>query len=177
MVTEREISNTAKLSAFQSAFLPILPYWPGSWLMTERMLSQVQTGELGLLRYIVHGITPCEKMCNLEIRKALNVEPPLSRIERSYLRWFGHVSRMFQERLARQIPLATLKGKQPRDYPSPGGLTTSPTLLCPIWACSLQKYLRYLLTTRYFESSYDCCPRDPLTGAHPVSKGEVFSNI
>jgi len=46
--------------------------------MTERMLSQVQTGEVGLLLYIVHGINPCEKMCNLEIRKALYVEPPLS---------------------------------------------------------------------------------------------------
>jgi len=33
-----------------------------------------------------------------EIRKSLNIEPLLLRIERSQLRWFGHVSRMPREK-------------------------------------------------------------------------------
>ena len=45
-----------------------------------------------------------------EIRKSLNIEPLLLRIERSQLRWFGHVSRMPQERLPKQALLA--KGKR-----------------------------------------------------------------
>ena len=51
-----------------------------------------------------------------EIRKAQNVKP-LLRIERSQLRWFGNVSRISQERLARQVLLATHRGKQPRGLP------------------------------------------------------------
>jgi len=49
-------------------------------------------------------VTLRDKVRNCEIRKAL-------RIERSQLRWFGHVSRMLQERLARQVLLATFEEK------------------------------------------------------------------
>jgi len=44
-----------------------------------------------------------------EISKALNVEP-LRRIDRYQLRWFGHVTRMCQERLPRWALLATPNG-------------------------------------------------------------------
>jgi len=70
--TKRAISNTAKLSVFKSAFFPILTYGPGSWIMTERILFQVQGQRWKF----------CEKVRNCEIREALNVEP-LSRIDRS----------------------------------------------------------------------------------------------
>ena len=51
------------------------------------------------------------------MRKILNLES-LSRVERSQLRWFGHVTRMSWERLARKVVLATQTGNRPRwsDY-------------------------------------------------------------
>jgi len=52
-----------------------------------------------------------------EIRKSLNIEPLLLRIERSQLRWLGHVSRMPQERLPKQVLLAKVKGKRPVGRP------------------------------------------------------------
>jgi len=54
---------------------------------------------MGFLRR-VHGVTLHDKVLSYEIRKSLDVEP-LLRIERSQLRWLGHVSRMSQERLVR----------------------------------------------------------------------------
>ena len=53
------------------------------------------------------------KVCSSEIRKSLNIEPLLLRIERSQLRWFGHVSRMPQERLPKQALLAKANGRKP----------------------------------------------------------------
>ena len=50
-----------------------------------------------------------------EIRKSINIEPLLLRIKRSQLRWFGHVSRMPQERLPKQALLAKANGKDPLD--------------------------------------------------------------
>jgi len=47
VVTKRELSNTAKLSVFKSVFLPTLTYGHESWVMTERILSQVQAAEMG----------------------------------------------------------------------------------------------------------------------------------
>jgi len=49
----------------------------------------------------------------------VNVEP-LLRIERSQLCLFGHVSRMSHESLAKQVLLAKLTGKRPRDLPRSG---------------------------------------------------------
>ena len=61
--------------------------------MTERVRSQVQASEMRFLRRI-NGITLFNKVRSSETRKSLNIEPLLLRIERSQLRWFGHVSRM-----------------------------------------------------------------------------------
>ena len=52
-------------------------------------------------------------MRSFEIRKSLNIEPLLLRIDRSQLRWFGHVSRMPQEKLPKQILLAKANGRKP----------------------------------------------------------------
>jgi len=40
----------------------------------------------------------------------------------------------------------------------PDGVTASPTLLGPVFVWIQQNYPTSLLM-RYFESSYDCCPR------------------
>jgi len=42
VVTKRELSNTAKLSVCKSVFVPILTYGHESWVMTERIPTQVQ---------------------------------------------------------------------------------------------------------------------------------------
>ena len=101
VVMKRELSKKAKLSIFKAVFVPILTYGHESWVMTETMRSQVQASEMRFLRRI-EGVTLFNKVRNSEIRKSLNIEPLLLRIERSQLRWFGHVSRMPQERLPKQ---------------------------------------------------------------------------
>ena len=96
VVMKRELSKKAKLSVFKAVFVPILTYGHESWVMTERMRSQVQASEMRFLKRI-EGVALFNKVRSSEIRKSLNVEPLLLRIERFQLRWFGHVSRMPQE--------------------------------------------------------------------------------
>ena len=79
--------------------------------MTERMRSQVQASEMRFLRRI-EGVTLFNKVRSSEIRKALNIEPLLLRIERSQLRLFDHVSRMPQERLPKRALLAKASGRR-----------------------------------------------------------------
>ena len=57
----------------------------------------------------IKGVTLFDKVCNSENHNSLNVESLLLRIERSQLRWFGHVSRMPQERLPNRLCLPFLK--------------------------------------------------------------------
>ena len=47
LVTKWELSNTAKVSRFKSFFVPTLTCGRESWLMTGRVLSEVQVTEMG----------------------------------------------------------------------------------------------------------------------------------
>ena len=116
VVMKRELSKKAKLSIFRLVFVPILTYGQEFWVMTERVLSQVQASETRFLQKI-EGITLSNKVRSSEILKSLNIEPLLLRIERSQLRWFGHVSRMPQERLLKQALLAKANGRRPLGRP------------------------------------------------------------
>ena len=83
------------------------------------MRSQVHVSEMRFLHRI-EGVTLFNKVSRSEIRKSLNIEPLLLRIKRSQLRWFGHVSRMPQERLPKQALLAKANGRRPVGRPRNG---------------------------------------------------------
>ena len=146
----------------RSVFVLIITCGTESWVITERIISQGQAAEMGFLQR-VHCVTLGDKVRSCEILRALNVEK-LLRIERSQICWFGHVSSMTHERLARHVQLAKPMGKRPEVIQGLGGVTTSPTLLGLFLVLSQQNYLKSLLTVRYCKSS-DCCPRLPWTAA------------
>jgi len=117
VVTKRELSNTAKLSVFRLVFVPILIYGHEFWVETERVLSQVQAAEIGILRR-VHGVTLCDKVRSFEIRKALNAEP-LLRIAISQLCWFRYVPECFRkDRRSKFYWLHPCTGKRARSRPT-----------------------------------------------------------
>ena len=74
VVMKRELSKKAKLSIFKAVFLTSLTYGHESWVMTERVRSQVQASEMRFLRRI-EGVTLFNKVRSSEIRKSLNIEP------------------------------------------------------------------------------------------------------
>jgi len=75
--TKREPSNTAKLSVFTSVFVPILTYGYGqeSWVMAERILTQVQAPKMGLLRK-VHSVTKGRIEVTLRPGQKTSLAPP-----------------------------------------------------------------------------------------------------
>ena len=112
VVLKRELSKKAKLSIFKTVFVPILTYGHESLVLTERVRSQVQAFDMRFLQRI-EGVTLFHKVRSSENRKPLKIEPLLLRIKRSQLRWFGHVSRMPQERLPKQALLAKANRRIP----------------------------------------------------------------
>ena len=57
IVMKRELLKRAKLSIFKTVFVPILTYGHESWVMTERMLCQVQASEMRFLQRIKGSFT------------------------------------------------------------------------------------------------------------------------
>ena len=76
VVMKRELSKKAKLSDFKAVFVPILTYGHESWVMIERVQSQVQASAMRFLQ-IIEEVTLFDKVRSSEIRKSLNIAPLL----------------------------------------------------------------------------------------------------
>jgi len=94
-------------------------------LMTKRMRSRIQAAEMGFLRRVA-GLFLRDGMRSSVIREGLRFEPLLLHVERSQLRWLGHLVRMPPGRLPGEVFLARPTGRRPwrrprtrwRDYVS-----------------------------------------------------------
>ena len=93
IMVKRELSRKAKLSIYQSIYVPALTYGHELWVMTERTRSRVQAAEMSFLRRVA-GLSLRDRVRSLVIREELGVDPLLLRVERSQMRWLGHLVRM-----------------------------------------------------------------------------------
>ena len=84
--------------------------------MNEKVSFRVQAAELKFLRRI-SGLTLLDKVKSANIRESLNIELLLLRLERSQLRWCGHVTRISLESTAKKLLYSTLIGRRPRGRP------------------------------------------------------------
>ncbi|TWW71088.1 hypothetical protein D4764_17G0005710 [Takifugu flavidus] len=100
VVVRRELSRKAKLSIYQSIFVPTLTYGHELCVMTERTRSRVQVAEMSFLHRVA-GLSLRDRVRGSAIREELGVELLLFRVERSQMRWLGHLVRMLPGRLVR----------------------------------------------------------------------------
>ncbi|TWW60957.1 hypothetical protein D4764_05G0010470 [Takifugu flavidus] len=77
----------------QLIFIPTLTYGHELWVMTEGTRSRVQAAEMSFLRRVT-GLSLRDRVKSSAIREELGVEPLLLRVERSQMRWLGHLVSM-----------------------------------------------------------------------------------
>ncbi|KAI3354770.1 hypothetical protein L3Q82_004596 [Scortum barcoo] len=116
VVVKKELSRKAKLSIYRSIYVPTLTYGHELWVMTERTRSRIQAAEMSFLRRVA-GRSLRDRVRSSVTREELGVEPLLLRIERSQLRWLGHLFRMPPGRLPREVFQACPTGRRPRGRP------------------------------------------------------------
>ncbi|TWW73543.1 hypothetical protein D4764_15G0009370 [Takifugu flavidus] len=102
VVVKRELSQKAKLSIYHSIFVPTLTYGHELWVMTERTRSRVHAAEMSFLQRVA-GLSLRDRVRSSAVREELGVEPLLLRIERSQMRWLGHLVRMPPGRLPGEV--------------------------------------------------------------------------
>ncbi|GAA6106566.1 receptor-type tyrosine-protein phosphatase F-like, partial [Tachysurus ichikawai] len=116
VVVKKELSRKAKLSIYQSIYVPTLTYGHELWVMTERTRSRIQAAEMSFLRRVA-GRSLRDRVRSSVTREELRVEPLLLHIERSQLRWLGHLFRMPPGRLPGEVFRACPTGRRPRGRP------------------------------------------------------------
>ena len=100
------------MAIFDAVYCPTLIYGHDPWVMTERIRSRIRAAEMGFLGRAT-DLTLWDRILRSTIRESLKAESLLLYIERSQLRWLGHILRMPHERLARQVFEAMPQGKRP----------------------------------------------------------------
>ncbi|KAK3534060.1 hypothetical protein QTP86_001191 [Hemibagrus guttatus] len=116
VVVKKELSRKAKLSIYQSIYVPTLTYGHELWVMTERVRSRIQAAEMSFLRRVA-GRSLRDRVRSSVTWEELGVEPLLLHIERGQLRWLGHLFRMPPGRLPGEVFRACPTWKRPRGRP------------------------------------------------------------
>ncbi|KAK0143304.1 hypothetical protein N1851_018556 [Merluccius polli] len=125
--------------------------------MTERTRSRVQAAKMSFLRRVA-GFSLRDRVRSSVIREELGLEPLLLCLERSQLRWFGHLVRMPTGRLPWEVFQARPVGRRPRGRPRTRWRDYISTLA---WERLGIPPSELVNVAREREVWGPCCPRDP----------------
>ncbi|XP_063593893.1 uncharacterized protein LOC134770856 [Penaeus indicus] len=98
----RGISLQSKLKVYRAVILTTLLYGCEAWTMYRRHERQVNHFHLSCLRNLLH-IRSLDKVPDTEVMKQANLPSITTVIRKSQLRWAGHVSRMSDHRIPKQL--------------------------------------------------------------------------
>ncbi|KAK3567087.1 hypothetical protein QTP86_009780 [Hemibagrus guttatus] len=116
VVVKKELSRKAKLSIYQSIYVPTLTYGHELWVMTERVRSRIQAAEMSFLHRVA-GRSLRDRVRSSVTREELGVEPLLLHIERGQFRWLEHLFQMPPGHLPGEVFRACPTGKRPQKRP------------------------------------------------------------
>merc|ERR1712074_199229 len=107
-INKRELTVKTKMAIFNSIYCPTLMYGSESWTLEARDKSRLQATEMKFLRRTIR---------KTRIREEVKADSLEERIERNQLRWYGHVNRMNEDRIPKQIFESRSQFKLPRGRP------------------------------------------------------------
>ena len=100
--------------------VPTALYGAEAWGMRSAERRKVNVLEMKCLRSLV-GVSRMDGVRNEAVRKRAGMEMELaSRADQRVLRWFGHVERMDEYRMARRVLMAEVSGGRVRTRPRLG---------------------------------------------------------
>ena len=122
---ERVLSNKglgikAKKRLYEGVIVPTALYGAEAWGMRSANRRKVNVLEMKCLKSLV-GVSRMDRVRNEEVRRRGGIERVLaSRADQRILRWFGHVERMDEYRMARRVLMAEVSGGRVRGRPRLG---------------------------------------------------------
>uniref|UniRef100_A0A8C6NQZ4 Reverse transcriptase domain-containing protein n=1 Tax=Nothobranchius furzeri TaxID=105023 RepID=A0A8C6NQZ4_NOTFU len=116
VVVKRELSQKANLSIYRLIYVPTLTYGHELWVVTERTRLRIQAAEMSFLQRVA-GLSLRDRVRSSVIWEGLRVDPLLLSIERSQLRWLGHLVRMPPGRLPGEVFRACPTRRRPKGRP------------------------------------------------------------
>ena len=116
MLKDNFVPKESKVLIYTTILRPILIYGSEAWSLTSKTKSTIQAAEMKVLR-LIRGVTRMDKLRNTKIQEELGVTPILDIVEKSKLRWYGHVQRMTEDRYPKKVLNWTPQGRRPVGRP------------------------------------------------------------
>lgn len=108
---KKEIQKKSKRKVYETIVLPTLLYGSETWPTKEKHERQITAIEMKYMRKIV-GITKMDRWTNERVMEEVEQEPIINKIEKRQLHWYGHITRMGQERMTKRVIEARRVGKR-----------------------------------------------------------------
>ena len=110
VLSNRGLRIKAKKCLYEKVIVPTLLYGAEAWGMRSAERRKVNVLEMKCLRSLV-GVSRMDRVRNEEVTRRAGIERELaSRADQRVLRWFGHVERMDDYRMARRVFMAEVSG-------------------------------------------------------------------
>lgn len=116
LMRDQYVGVEVKRNIYEGVLAPILLYGAETWCTTKKQESRIQATEMKILRAII-GKTKRDRIRNERVRREVGVIPLLRRIDVTKIRWWGHLERMQEDRLAKRRWEWTPDGRRPRGRP------------------------------------------------------------
>ena len=117
VMRNRHLGMVAKRRLYEGVIVPTAMYGAETWNMREEERRSLNVFEMKCLRSMI-GVTRMDRVRNEEVRRRTGVERELGdRVDERVLRWYGHMERMSEERLVKEVWKAEVEGKNMRGCP------------------------------------------------------------
>jgi hypothetical protein len=116
VVGKRELSMETKKRIYNCVFAQTLIYGSESWVTLRKHWSKVTAAEMRYLRRTV-GKTRRDRWRNERVREEVGRRALCEDIKERQLKWFGHVIRMPESRVVKEVVEARREGKRRRGRP------------------------------------------------------------
>lgn len=117
VIKGRGVGMSVKKVLYEKLIVPTVLYGAESWGTRAAERQKLNVFEMRCLRSMA-GVTRLDRIRNEEVRRRTGVGRELAtQVDRSVLRWFGHMERMEDERLTKKVMKARASGEQMRGRP------------------------------------------------------------
>ena len=111
-IFKKGVSREVKMRLYESIFVPTVLYGCESWVLNAKVRKKIEVVEMRILRDIAN-VRRIDRIRNARVREMCGCSASLEGImERRILVWFGHVTRMNQERLVKYVMGAEVGGER-----------------------------------------------------------------
>ena len=117
VLSYRRLEIKAKKCLYEVVIVPTALYIVEAWNIRSAERRKVNVLEVKCLRSLV-GVSKMDRVRNEEVRMRAEIERELSsKADERVLRWFGHVERTYEYRMARRVLMVEVSGGRVRGRP------------------------------------------------------------